>query len=299
MRRVPLAGLILLCAGLFPVRHASAASENAVSLVAAENFYGDVAAQIAGAHVTVTSIMNNPDQDPHLFEASPSVARDLATAQIVVANGADYDPWVGKLLGAMAKAPDGASGRKILIVADVMHRKPGANPHLWYDPSVMPVVAKTIAADLIATDPTHAAEYDQRLQAFITSLEPLQSKIADLKQRFAGVAITATEPIFGLMAKALGLKMRNERFQLAVMNNTEPRASDVAEFEDDLRGRRVRVLIVNRQATDAAAQRLVDIAKQAGVPIVAVTETEPAGLQYQDWMLSQLKALEAALASAA
>jgi zinc/manganese transport system substrate-binding protein len=299
MRRVPLAGLILLCAGLFPVRHASAASENAVSLVAAENFYGDVAAQIAGAHVTVTSIMNNPDQDPHLFEASPSVARDLATAQIVVANGADYDPWVGKLLGAMAKAPDGASGRKILIVADVMHRKPGANPHLWYDPSVMPVVAKTIAADLIATDPTHAAEYDQRLQAFITSLEPLQSKIADLKQRFAGVAITATEPIFGLMAKALGLKMRNERFQLAVMNNTEPRASDVAAFEDDLRGRRVRVLIVNRQATDAAAQRLVDIAKQAGVPIVAVTETEPAGLQYQDWMLSQLKALEAALASAA
>lgn len=299
MRRVPLAGLILLCAGLFPVRHASAASENAVSLVAAENFYGDVAAQIAGAHVTVTSIMNNPDQDPHLFEASPSVARDLATAQIVVANGADYDPWVGKLLGAMAKAPDGASGRKILIVADVMHRKPGANPHLWYDPSVMPVVAKTIAADLIATDPTHAAEYDQRLQAFITSLEPLQSKIADLKQRFAGVAITATEPIFGLMAKALGLKMRNERFQLAVMNNTEPRASDVAAFEDDLRGRRVRVLIVNRQATDAAAQRLVDIAKQAGVPIVAVTETEPAGLHYQDWMLSQLKALEAALASAA
>jgi zinc/manganese transport system substrate-binding protein len=299
MRRVPLAGLILLCAGLFPVRHASAASENAVSLVAAENFYGDVAAQIAGAHVTVTSIMNNPDQDPHLFEASPSGARDLATAQIVVANGADYDPWIGKLLGATAKAPDGASGRKILIVADVMHRKPGANPHLWYDPSVMPVVAKTIAADLIATDPTHAAEYDQRLQAFITSLEPLQSKIADLKQRFAGVAITATEPIFGLMAKALGLKMRNERFQLAVMNNTEPRASDVAAFEDDLRGRRVRVLIVNRQATDAAAQRLVDIAKQAGVPIVAVTETEPAGLQYQDWMLSQLKALEAALASAA
>jgi zinc/manganese transport system substrate-binding protein len=280
----------ILVAAVLMAGGSARAETPSLSLVAAENFYGDVAAQVAGDHVAVTSIIANPDQDPHLFEASPSVARALAGARIAVSNGADYDPWMGKLLAAQ-KAPD----RKLIVAADLMHRHPGDNPHLWYDPATMPTVAKAIAAALIATDPSHAAEYDQRLQSFVAAMGKLSDRIADMRKRYAGLPVTATEPVFGLMANALGLTMRNQRFQLAVMNNTEPRASDTAAFENDLRGKQVRVLIYNRQATDTATQRLLEIAKQAQVPVVAVTETEPANTHYLDWMLTQLDALDKAL----
>jgi zinc/manganese transport system substrate-binding protein len=263
-----------------------------VKVVAAENFYGDVAQQLAGPNAAVTSILSNPDQDPHLFEASPSVARELSEARIVVYNGADYDAWMAKLLGN-ANAAD----RIVIVVADLVGRKTGENPHLWYDPATMPAFAKAFSAALGSADAARKADYDQRLQTFLDSLKPLDAKVAEMKGKFAGTPVTATEPVFGYMASALGLKMRNERFQLAVMNNTEPSASDVAAFESDLRKHRVRALFYNSQATEAAAQRLLKIARQSKIPVVGVTETEPAGKTYQTWMTGQLEALEKALAA--
>jgi len=269
-----------------------AAAQNAISIVAAENFYGDVAQQIAGANASVSSIMSNPDQDPHLFEASPSVARSLSAAAIVVYNGADYDPWMTKLLAA-SRSPK----RKVIIVANLVHRKAGDNPHLWYDPSTMPVYAKALAAALAERDPAHKSDYEKGLATFLASLQPFNAKVADMRAKLAGTPVTATEPVFGYMATALGLKMHNERFQLAVMNDTEPRASDVAAFENDLRKHAVRLLLYNSQATDAAAQRMVNIAKQSNVPIVGVTETEPAGKNYQVWMMDELDAVAQALSN--
>jgi zinc/manganese transport system substrate-binding protein len=272
---------------------AAVTSAGAISIVAAENFYGDVAKQIAGTNAIVSSILSNPDQDPHLFEASPSVARLLSGAAIVIYNGADYDPWMAKLLSA-TRSPD----RKVIIVADLVHRKAGDNPHLWYDPPTMPAYAKALTSALSERDPAHESEYDEMLHAFLASVQPLDTKIADLRQRFGGGPVTATEPVFGYMAAALGFKMRNERFQLAVMNNAEPRASDVAAFETDLRKHAVRLLLYNSQATDAAAQRLVRIAQQLKIPVVGVTETEPPGKSYQDWMMGELDAIAQALLSA-
>lgn len=266
------------------------AAQPTLRIVAAENFYADVATQLAGPNAAVSSILRNPEQDPHLFEASPSVARDLAAASIAVSNGADYDPWMTKLLGNTR-----AGRRTVIVVADLVHRKPGDNPHLWYDPATMPAYAKALDTVLAKQDPVHKADYEQRLAAFLASLQPLNAKIAELRGKFNGQPVTATEPVFGYMATALGLRMRNERFQLAVMNDTEPRVSDVATFENDLRKHLVRVLLYNSQATDTAAQRVLNIAKQANVPVVGVTETEPAGTTYQAWMLDQLNALDAAL----
>jgi len=263
-----------------------------MAIVAAENFYGDVTQQLAGPNATVTSILSNPDQDPHLFEASPSVARSLSAAAIVVYNGADYDPWMAKLLSA-SRSPN----RKVIIVANLMHRKAGDNPHLWYDPATMPAYAKALSAALGERDPAHKPDYQRRLQAFLTSLQPLDAKIAELRDRFTETPVTATEPVFGYMATALGFKMRNERFQLAVMNNTEPRVSDVAAFEDDLRKHQARLLFYNSQASDTAAQRMVRIARQAKIPVVGVTETEPAGTTFQDWMMGELNAIAQALSS--
>jgi zinc/manganese transport system substrate-binding protein len=268
------------------------ASAQSISVVAAENFYGDVARQVGGPNASVSSIMSNPDQDPHLFEASPSVARQLSGAAIVVYSGADYDPWMAKLL-SVSRAPN----RTVIVVANLIHKKAGDNPHIWYDPPTMPAYAKALAASLSQRDPAHKADYAERLQTFLASLQPLESKIADIRARFRGTPVTATEPVFGYMATALGFSMRNERFQLAVMNDTEPRASDVAAMETDLRQHRVRVFFYNSQATDTAAQRLLKIAQESRIPVVGVTETEPAGKTYQQWMLDQLNAVEQALAN--
>lgn len=265
-----------------------------VTIVAAENFYGDVAGQLAGPGAAVESVLSNPDQDPHLFEASPSVARSLSAARIVIYNGADYDPWMVKLLRA-AKSTD----RRVIVVADLVHKKAGDNPHVWYDPATMAAAARALSAALIAADPAGRAGYEQRLQAFTDGLKPLEATIAAMRAKYAGAAVTATEPVFGYMASALGLTMRNERFQVSVMNSTEPRASDVAAFEGDLRKHLVRAFIYNSQASDPAAKRLLDIAKASGVPVVGVTETEPGGQTYQGWMMAQLKALDAALAKPA
>lgn len=263
-----------------------------VSIVAAQNFYGNVASQVAGPGVPVTSIVNSPDQDPHAFEASPSTARALAGARIVVYNGLGYDAWMAKLVRA-TRSPE----RQVLVAADLLGRKAGANPHLWYDLAAMPAVAKAVAAALTKADPAGAAGYAQRLEAFMASLQPLDAKVAAMRTRFAGTPVTATEPVFGIMATALGLTVRNERFQLAVMNGTEPRPSDVKAFEDDLRGKKVRVMFYNGQATGPAAQRLLRLARDAGIPVIAVTETQPSGMSYQAWMLAQLGALETALAA--
>ena len=214
------------------------AAGSAIPLVAAENFYGDLARQIGGDRVAVISLMSNPEQDPHLFEASTRTARDLVAARVVVYNGAGYDPWVAKLLSASP-----APRRVMIVAAELMHRKAGENPHLWYDPNTMPAVARQLAADLSKVDPSHTAEYEAHLAGFLRSLQPVDAKIAAMRRQLAGTPVTATEPVFGYMADALGLNMRNLRFQIAVMNDTEPRASDVAALENDLRQHKVKALL--------------------------------------------------------
>ncbi len=261
-----------------------------VNIVAAENFYGDVAKQIGGSSVKVTSILSNPDQDPHLFEVSPSVGRNVSAAQIVIYSGIDYDPWMEKLLKA-AKSGD----RKVIVVADLVGKKTGDNPHVWYDTAAMLAMAKSLTEALVAADPDHKDDYEQRRASFEDSVKPIQAKVAELHDRLMGTPVTATEPIFGYMFDALGMQVRNDSFQLSVMNNTEPSASDVAAFEKDLKTHQVKLLVYNSQASDPIAVRMEKIAKAAHIPVVGATETEPAGKNYQAWMLSELAAVDKAL----
>jgi zinc/manganese transport system substrate-binding protein len=280
------AGLALLLAGSAQAQ----TTRPPIDIVAAENFYGDVARQVGGPGVHVTSILSNPDQDPHLFEASPSVARALSAARIVVANGIDYDPWMAKLLGA-ARSAD----RQVIVVADLVGRKTGDNPHIWYDPATMLACARAIAAALATDDPTHKPDYDRRLAKFAASIAPVQAHIATLRQRLAGTPVTATEPVFGYMFAALGMQVRNMAFQIAVMNGTEPAASDVAAFETDLRTHAVQLLVYNAQASDPIAQRMERLAKASHVPVVGAAETEPLGKTYQAWMQAELDAVATSL----
>ena len=265
-----------------------------VNVVAAENFYGDVAQQTGGDNVAVTSILSSPDQDPHLFEASPSTAKALAGAKIVIVNGADYDPWMEKLLSAH-KAP----GRKEIVVGQLVGHKAGDNPHLWYDPAYVKAAAHALVADLETIDPAHKADYDKGEAQFLDSLKPLDAKIADMRKKYAGLPVTASEPVFGYQAGLIGLKVHNEKFALAVMNNAEPTASEVAGFENDLKGHKVKAMLYNAQASEPAVQRLVQMAKTNQIPVVGVSETEPPDSNYQKWMLGQLDALDAALGGGA
>ena len=282
---------ILLGAAPVGTMQAWAQAPTPVPVVAAENFYGDVAKQIGGPDVAVTSILSNPDQDPHLFEASASVARSLSAARLGIYNGAVYDPWAAKLAGAAR-----GSGRTTIVVADLVGKKAGDNPHLWYDPATMPALAKALAAALTDADPAHAADYSRNLARFDQSMQPIEAKVAALRSRLAGTPVTATEPVFGYMFDALGMTVRNASFQRAVMNGTEPSASDVAGFENDLKTHQVRLLVYNSQASDPIAARMERLAKAAHVPVVGAAETEPAGKPYQAWMLGELDAVDRALA---
>ena len=290
LRALQLSKFVAAGVAALVVSSAAFAQNARIPVVAAENFYGDVVQQLGGDRVDVTSILSNPDQDPHLFEASPKTARALQHASLVVYNGADYDPWMTKLLDASKNAK-----RTTIVAADLVGKKGGDNPHLWYDPATMPAVARAVGAALVAADPAHKADYDANLAKFLDSLKPIDAKVAALHARYAGVPVTATEPVFGYMSDAIGLAMRNPRFQLSVMNDTEPSASDIAAFEKDLREKRVRVLIYNSQATEALTKRMLKLAQQSQVPAVSVTETEPAGTTFQQWMLAQLDALSTAL----
>jgi zinc/manganese transport system substrate-binding protein len=287
----PVRFLIALSIALMAAANPALTAERRIEVAAIENFYGNVAQQIGGDRVSVVSILNNPDQDPHLFEVSPAVIREVAAAQVVVYNGAGYDPWVEKVLGATAKP-----GRVAIIAADLMNRKSGGNPHLWYDPATMPAVARALATAFAAADPAHKDDYTARLATFLASLAPLNDKIAAIRDKYAGMPVTATEPVFGDMAAALKLTMTNQRFQLAIMNDTEPSARDVAAFERDLKDRKVRVLFYNKQAQTKLVEHLIELARASKIPVVGITETEPAGSSYQEWMLMQLDETQRALA---
>jgi zinc/manganese transport system substrate-binding protein len=284
LRLLVVAGLLASLVRL-PPAHA-----DSLKVVAAENFYGDVATQIGGSDVAVSSILSNPDEDPHLFEISPAVGRDVSAARVVIYNGIDYDPWMERILGAVR-----STDRQTVAVAQLVGRKTGDNPHIWYDPKTMLALAQKLSQILAAADPGNRTAYEERRLRFEQSLQSVEAKIAALRKRLAGTPVTATEPIFGYMFDALGLQVKNGAFQLAVMNNTEPSASQVAAFETDLKSHAVKLLVYNSQATDPIADRMRNLAQAAGVPVVGATETEPPGKDYQTWMMSELDAIDQAL----
>jgi len=290
MRPIPFLAALLVAVPL--LTGTAARAEDKLTIVAAENFYGDLARQIGGSNVTVTSILASPDDHPHLFETSPSTARTIADAKIIIYNGADYDPWMDKLLSAST-----SKDRTTIVAADLIGKKSGDNPHLWYNPATLPAIAKALSADLAKRDPTNAVHYEANLKAFQTSLEAIDKEIADVKKTYAGTEVTATEPVFGYMAEALGLKMLNYDFQVALMNDAEPTATQVAAFENSLKDGSAKILFYNSQVTDEATTRLLDIAKQNKVTVIGVTETEPAGQTIQTWFGGQIDAVQKALAA--
>lgn len=256
-----------------------------LKIVAAENFYGEVAKEIGGSNIEVKSILSNPNQDPHLFSIDPSTARLISDADIVIYNGIGYDPWMEKLLAS-------TKHHKVIVVAQLIGKKPGDNPHIWYDPLTMPLYSMALAKLLGQVDHERQAFYVQQYTLFNQKYQSLVLQIIELKHHFLNTPVLATEPVFNYMADALGLKMLGQDFQLSVMNDIPPSASQTQEFQNNLLSGAVRVLIYNNQVSNPVTERMQAIAKKKNIPIVGVSEMQPLGKTYVQWMQEQLNELD-------
>ncbi len=264
-----------------------------VRVVAAENFWGSIARQLGGAHAQVQSLIANPAQDPHSYEPTTGDARAMATAQLAIVNGVGYDPWAPKLLAA-----NPVSGRITLTVGALLHLREGDNPHRWYDPGDVARVAQTITADLQRLDPPHKLYFAQRLTRFdVRGLAGYHRIIAQIRRRYRGVPVGASESIFALQAPALGLDLITPPgFMKAVSEGAEVDAQDTVATERQLAAHRVKVWLYNAQNVTPEVQRLNRAARAAGIPTVTVTETlSPASDTFQQWQVAQLSRLQAAL----
>ena len=267
-----------------------------VRIVAAENFWGSIAAQLGGDKAGVQSIISNPAEDPHSYEPTAQDARTLATAQLAIVNGVGYDPWAPKLIAA-----NPTSGRTVLTVGDLFGLKDGDNPHRWYDPAEVEAVANAITADLQKLDPQDADYFDQRRKAFETKdLAGYHQLIGQIKRRFAGTPVGASESIFGLQAPALGLKLVTpDSFMKAISEGTEVTAQDTLTTQRQLRDGEVKVWVYNSQNATPAVQRLNALARERRIPVATITETlTPAGASFEQWQVAQLRRIEQALHAA-
>ncbi|HEY1712555.1 MAG TPA: zinc ABC transporter substrate-binding protein [Solirubrobacteraceae bacterium] len=289
-----IAGLALLVAGCGSAQ--TAGSGGKVRVVAAENFWGSIARQIGGTHAQVTSVIVNPAQDPHDYEPTTVDARSMATAQLAIVNGVGYDPWAPKLLAA---SPVG--GRITLTVGSLFGLQDGDNPHRWYDPAEVLVVARTIAADLARLDSTHGTYFATQLRRFDTQgLATYHQLIAQIKARYSGVPVGASESIFALQAPALGLHLVTPNsFMKAISEGTEVTAQDTITAERQITQHQIKVWVYNSQNVTPEIRRLNGLAAAAHIPIATVTETlSPQTASFQQWQTAQLSRLQAALRQA-
>ena len=274
----------------------SATPPASIEVVAAESFWGSIAAQLGGSRVSVQSVVTDPNADPHEYETSPNDARAFAEADLVILNGAGYDSWGQKLLDA-----NPSSRRTVLDVSVLVGKKRGDNPHFWYDPAFVTRVADRISEDYRRLDAADAAYFDQRRAELTVALEPYNREIATIKQRHSGTPIGATESVFSYMADALGLNLTTPpEFMDAVAEGTDPPARAVAAFHDQIAQNRIKALVYNLQTSTAVTTNLKSLAAARHIPTVGISETiEPMGLTFQDWQLRQLKSLDVALESGA
>ncbi len=267
-----------------------------VRVVAAENFWGSVAAQLGGAHAVVTSIIDNPATDPHDYEPTAADARAVAGARYTIVNGIGYDTWADKLLAATP-----ADHRTGLDVGELTGIRPGGNPHRWYSPADVHRVIERITADYRRIDPADASYFEARKAAFEkTALRSYDTLVARIRTTYAGTPVGASESIVSPLAAGLGLRMLTpQSFLDAVSEGSDPTARDKAAIDRQIRLRQIKLYIYNSQNSTPDVQAQIAEAEAAGIPVTTVTETlTPAGASFQDWQTRQLRGIERALATA-
>ena len=275
-----------------PTAVATAKPTRTLNIVAGENFWGSIVSQLAGKAATVTSVVTDPNADPHDYESSSDDARAFADADYVVLNGAGYDGWATRLLSGN---PSGK--RKVLTVAGLLGKKQGDNPHFWYDPDFVSRVIDRVEADLKALDPADIGYFDAQRQALDAAVAPSRDRLTAIRSRFAGTPVAATEDIFVYLGQYVGLRVISPLdFMRAVAEGNDPPAPSVARFQGQITTRQAKGLVYNLQTSTAVTTNIKKLAVRAGVPTIGVTETiQPPGATFQQWFTSELIRLQNAL----
>jgi zinc/manganese transport system substrate-binding protein len=271
----------------------SGAAHGRFTVVAAENFWGSIAAQLAGAEATVKSIIVNPDTDPHSYDPTSGDARTLATANMVIVNGIGYDQWAPKLLAA-----NPVSHRIVFTVGRLLGLKEGDNPHQWYSPTSVYRVVAQIVADYDRLDPAHASYFAQRQRAFEThDLARYNQLRRQIRARYAGVPVGYSESIFRPLAEDLQLTLSTPySFAKAIAEGTDVTAHDKHTVDQQAQSRAIKVWVFNRQNVTPDVQRVNQIAQAHKIPIATVTETlSPASDSFEQWQVAELEGLARAL----
>jgi zinc/manganese transport system substrate-binding protein len=293
-------GTLVLCSacattGAADTGTAAKGGGKVIQVVAAENFWGSIAAQLGGSHAQVTSIITNPATDPHSYEPTTSDAREITTAQLAIVNGIGYDGWADKLLATAGGGPTE------LNVGDLVGIKPGGNPHRWYSPDDVQRVIEQITADYKKIDPADAAYFDQQKTLFETrALAPYNQLIAQIRATYAGTPIGASESIVTPLAEGLGLKMMTpESFLDAMSEGSDPTAADKSTIDSQIKNKQIKIYVYNTQNSTPDVIAQVNLARSEGIPVATVTETlSPAGDTFQQWQVTELQGIEKALKEA-
>jgi zinc/manganese transport system substrate-binding protein len=289
-----MAALIATAAAAWSSGAIAAPAGGKIVAVGAESQYADVIGQVGGRYVQADAIMSNPNTDPHSFEASIAVAREVGNAQLVVQNGLGYDGFMDSIESA---AP--SSGRTVINVQRLLGLPDSTpNPHLWYDPSTMPKVADAIAAALSAIQPSHAAYFTANATVFKASLKPLAAAIASFKSAYSGSPVAVTEPVADYLLTALGAdNLTPWTFQADIMNGVDPSPQNVAVQRGLFTEHKVKVFLYNEQVTDTLTQSFITLAERDHIPVIGVYETMPEpGYDYQTWMRTEVQDLRKAVA---
>lgn len=268
-------------------------STQKLNIVTTTDFYGEVAKKVVGNKGTVTSLIDNPAIDPHDYEPTTNTAKKVSQADITVANGLGYDSWMNKL-----NKKD--SDSFIKIGEDIMSKKTGDNPHIWYQPETMPRYAKYLAAQLAKKQPKNKAYFEKNAKDYIATLKPVQkeiTKLQNISSRLTNKNVYVSEPVFDYSVQALGFKVKNKQFEEAVENGTDPTPSTIKEMHRGIKNHQIAFFVLNSQTDSKLINNLVSMAKKNNIPVLKVTETLPKGKNYQQWMLSQYQALNKILQS--
>jgi zinc/manganese transport system substrate-binding protein len=284
---------VLALAGCGSVEPSEVPASGKLQVVAAENFWGSIAAQLGGQDVEVRSIIVNPNTDPHSYEPTAANARTIAGAQMTIVNGIGYDEWASRLLSA-----DPGDGRVRLDVGSLLGLRTGDNPHQWYSPAHVHAVIDQTVADYDKLRPAEASYFAQRERAFETvGLARYNALLKQIRARYAGVSVGYSESIFQPLGEALGLKLLTPySFAKAIAEGTEVSAQDKQTVDQQASDRQIQVWVFNSQNVTPDVQRVNELARGANIPIATVTETlSPASDSFQQWQVAELEELERAL----
>ena len=291
--------VVLIIAGAFTglylsnhTNSSTTSSNGVIQVVAAENFWGSLVSQLGGTRISVTSIVSDPNADPHEYESNTANAIAIANARLVIVNGAGYDTWALQLIAA-SNTPH----QVVLNVQELINQPTGANPHFWYSPTYVNDTVNAMYQDLVSIDPSHTTYYTQQYAALNASLGVYNARITEIKQQFGGVKVASTESIFEYLATPCGLDLVSPpAFMEAVAEGNDPPAQSIVQFQNLITNGTVEVLVYNEQTVTPLTQSIKALAAAQGIPIVGVTETiQPPDIPFQDWMNAELITLQNAL----